>query len=184
MECNRRLAGARGPRAFEAMAALIYRSPQVNSGVVYLGDSCIDSGREHCCGRCRKEGRARCEHEFCCMARLMHRCGKTAHRAKYDLAEAGLIRLHHAGRKLCPCARCGGDSTRKAGGSILDGDGRAVGAATGYELDPQVFAAPVERPARPTGAAATTLLRPPATIAQGLEKIRAALERRQDRAGP
>jgi hypothetical protein len=73
-ECNKRIA-ARGPRAFEMMAALIYRWPQVQSGIIYIGD-----------GR---------------MAELMRRCGKTAHRAKRDLERCGLIRLHRtAGGKI------------------------------------------------------------------------------------
>lgn len=164
------------------MAALIFRSPQVASGVIYIGDSCLDAGREHhVCGSCRKAGKIECGHEHCCMARLMRRCGRTAHRAKYDLADAGLVRLHGAGRRMCPCGRCGGTS---AGGSILDQTGKPVGAATGYELDPEVFAVPVERP-RPTGAA------PPAatvqqrlTLAAGQRQLADALERMRQRAGP
>jgi hypothetical protein len=171
-ECNRRLRDARGPRAFEMMAALIYRSPQVKSGIVHLGDSCIDAGREHCCGHCRREGRRSCEHPHCCMARLMgDRCGKTAHRAKYDLLRAGLVKLHGAG------------PAERAGGKILDGSGRPVGAATGYELDPELFAAPAS-----TGRSAPGPSRPgvgrhtAATPAAGLAKMRAAIERQ--RAGP
>lgn len=117
-ECNRRLHGARGPRGFEMIAALIYRWPQVQSGIVYLGDSCTDGGREH-------------SSDHCCMAQLMGRCGKTAHRAKYDLLRAGLLKLHGAG------------SGERSGGKILNQQGRPVGAATGYELEAAILAPPV-----------------------------------------
>lgn len=120
MECNRRLAGARGPRAFELVAALVERWPQVQSGIVYLGD--VRAGE------------------------MMQRCGRTAHRAKYDLVAAGLIRLHGAGPKCCPCARCGGQA---AGGKTLNGRGELVSAATGYELDPTLIKAPPTSRAQP-----------------------------------
>lgn len=175
IECNRRLAGARGPRAFEAMAALIYRSPQVKSGIVYLGD---------CCAKAHTSDR-------CCMAQLMKRCGKTAHRAKYDLADAGLIRLHNAGRGLCPCSRCGGDQSKKAGGSILNAHGQIVSAATGYELDPALFAPPAaEQAAQVPAVAAGRQSRPPTssgrpvTVEAGRARLRDALERMRSRAGP
>jgi hypothetical protein len=171
IECNRRLRGVRGPRAFEALAALIYRSPQVQSGVVYIGDCCAGEHRS----------------EHCCMAQLMRRCGRTAHRAKYDLADAGLIKLHNAGRGLCPCSRCGGDQSKKAGGSILNAHGQVVGAATGYELDPSLFAPP--RPPRPPASASA--YRSPAqarAVSEGQARLAAALERMRpppaDRAGP
>lgn len=129
-ECNRRLHEARGPRAFEMMIALVKRWPHVKSGIVYIGDSCIDAGREHCCGTCRRKGLTSCEHDHCCMARLMQRCGKTAHRAKHDLFRVGLVKLHGAGPGV------------RAGGKIIDGHDLPVGSATGYELDPALFAAP------------------------------------------
>jgi hypothetical protein len=163
------------------VAALIYRSPQVGSGVVHLGDSCIDAGREHCCGGCRKAGFGRCDHAYCCMARLMgNRCGKTAHRAKYDLLRVGLVKLHGAGPKLCPCGKCGGGH---AGGKILDASGRPVGAATGYELDPSLFAAPPKGspPSRPSGYVSPAQQR---VRSERKAKIDAALERMRPRAGP
>lgn len=166
LECNRRLAGARGPRAWLALAALIHRSPQVGSGVVFLGDSCVDAGREHCCGSCRRNGKSSCEHAFCCMARLMSRCGKTAHRAKYDLERAGIIRLHGAGAGV------------RGGGKMLDGTGRAVGAATGYELDPELFTTPA-----PADQQASTSTSPAQrrVAAEGMQKAREALERMRAR---
>lgn len=172
-ECNRRLHDARGPRAFEAMAALMLRSPEVKSGIVYIGDSCIDAGREHCCGSCRKAGRRQCDHRHCCMSRLMgDRCGKTAHRAKHDLQRVGLVKLHGAGPQV------------KAGGKMLDHEQRAVGAATGYELDPELFTAePAARPARST----LSDDRHPAEARvrrEGQAKLRDALERMRSRAGP
>lgn len=149
LECNRRLHASRGPRAFEMMAALVYRWPQVQSGVVYIGD----------------EG----------MAELMKRCGKTAHRAKYDLARAGLVKLHCAGPGL------------RAGGKILNGRGQVVAQATGYEIDPSILkAAPESRAAsraqaRPAGSGyespAQARLR-----REGQAKIRQALENMKARA--
>lgn len=191
MECNRRLSGAHGPRAWLVIAALIYRSPKVQSGIVYLGDSCTEAGREHVCGACRRNGKTACEHEYCCMARLIARSGKTAHRAKYDLADAGLIRLHNAGRRLCPCRRCNGgnaDPSKNAGGSIFDGE-RHVGAATGYELDPGLFAAPppIHRGGRPPAPPDRKRYVSPAEERirrEGMGKIRDSLERMRSRAGP
>lgn len=127
LECNRRLRDARGPRAFELLAALVYRWPNVQSGIVYLGDLR--------------------------MGELMGgRCARTAHRAKYDLLRAGLVQLHHAGPRLCPCRRCNGgtvDASKSAGGTILDGRGRLVACATGYALDPDLFRDPIA--SRPPG---------------------------------
>lgn len=106
MECNRRIPKG-GGRAFLLVAALVERWPQVQSGIVYCGDDR--------------------------MGELMRRCGRTAHRAKYDLVRTGLLRLHGAGPKCCPCSSCGGQA---AGGKILNARGAVVSAATGYELDP------------------------------------------------
>lgn len=184
LECNRRLREARGPRAFELIAALCYRWPQVQSGIVYLGDSCLDAGRPaHCCSQCRKQGRENCEHPHCCAARLMGgRCGKTAHRAKYDLQRVGLIRLHGAGPRHCPCSRCGGDA---AGGRITAARGEVVSAATGYELegdlsDPggRLERPPQAKPSAYTSPAQARLRR------EGQAKLQRALEAMRSRAGP
>lgn len=100
------------------------------------------------------------------MARLMSRCGKTAHRAKYDLQRVGIIRLHGAGAGV------------RGGGKMLDGTGRAVGAATGYELDPELFATPTstERQASTTSSPAQRRV-----AAEGMQKAREALERMRSR---
>lgn len=147
-ECHRR-APSQGLRCFEMLMALISRFPQVQSGILYIGDSCLDAGREHCCGACRKAGR-RCEHRYFCMAKLMGkgRCGKTAHRAKYDLLRVGLIRLVGAGPRMCPCEGCGGG---KAGGTILNSNGQPVAGATGYEIDPELFGQPKQTRPRARG---------------------------------
>lgn len=156
MECNRRLAGARGPRAFELVAALVERWPQVQSGIVYLGD--VKAGA------------------------MMKRCGRTAHRAKYDLVAAGLIRLHGAGPKCCPCARCGGQA---AGGKILNGQGQVVSAATGYELDPALIGPRPQLSA--TRRASTPRQLSPAerrVLADGQAKLARALDAMRPRPGP
>jgi hypothetical protein len=155
IECNRRLAGARGPRAFELVAALVERWPQVQSGIVYLGD--------------KRAGA------------MMQRCGRTAHRAKYDLVAVGLIRLHGAGPKCCPCAKCGGAS---AGGKILNGRGELVSAATGYELDPSLIVQP--RPAPPRAGTTRRQLSPAErrVMAEGQAKVARALENMRARPGP
>jgi len=166
-ECNRRLHHARGPRAFELVAALIQRWPHVQSGIVYIWDSC-------------EGGRHRSEH--CCMAQLMRRCGKTAHRAKYDLADVGLIKLHCAGRGRCNCRRCNGEA---AGGKILNSKGQSVSQATGYELDPSVLAVPIisARKSQPRVSSyespAQRRLRE-----QGQATMRKAVESMRSRAGP
>lgn len=158
-ECNRRLSGVRGPRAFELITALVYRWPQVQSGIVYIGDAK--------------------------MGDLMHRCGRTAHRAKYDLQRVGLIRLHHAGPRMCSCHRCGGSG---AGGKILNGRGQSVSCATGYELDPEVLgregtgATPRTRPVPPGrryDSPAEARVRE-----EGRRKLQDALETMRRRAGP
>jgi hypothetical protein len=160
MECNRRLAGARGPRAFELVAALVERWPQVQSGIVYIGDE--------------KAGG------------MMRRCGRTAHRAKYDLVDAGLVQLHGAGRGLCPCSRCGGDKTKSAGGSILNGRGDVVSAATGYELDPTLTAPPAPRrsPERPRAGGRSLSPAERRIQAEGQARIAKALETMRARPGP
>ena len=159
-----------GPRAFEMVAALAYRWPQVQSGIVYIGDSCIDAGREHCCGSCRKQGRASCSHEHCCMARLMRRCGKTAQRAKHDLQRVGLVKLHGAG----PGVHAGGKFTGPEG---------PTAAATGYELEAAIFAAP--RPPRAPRPASDYVSPAVARVrAQGQAKMRQALESMRERASP
>jgi hypothetical protein len=160
-ECNRRLHGSRGPRGFEMVSALIYRWPQVQSGIVYIGDSCTDAGREH-----------RSDH--CCMAQLMKRCGKTAHRAKYDLLRAGLVKLHGAG------------PGERAGGKILNQKGQAVGAATGYQLDPAVLDAP-RPPSTPKAASGYESPAQQRLRADGRRKLADAVERMRaasSRAGP
>lgn len=194
LECNRRLRDARGPRAFELIAALVYRWPQVQSGIVYLGDSCLDAGRPaHCCSSCRKQGRESCEHPHCCAARLMgERCGKTAHRAKFDLHRVGLVRLHGAGPRHCSCSRCGGDP---AGGRIQATRGEMVSAATGYELDADMLGAGGPRASsgvaaaqtaeRPEGARARYLSPAEARLREeGQAKLQRALEKMRQRAGP
>jgi hypothetical protein len=156
MECNRRLAGARGPRAFELVAALVERWPQVQSGIVYLGD--VKAGG------------------------MMRRCGRTAHRAKYDLVRAGLIRLHGAGPKCCPCARCGGQA---AGGKILNGRGELVSAATGYELDPSLIPLPQQAAARRPGGTARQLSPAERRVRdEGRAKLARAMETMRARPGP
>src|ERR1700674_543782 len=80
-ECNRRLKDARGPRAFELIAALISRSPQVQSGVVYIGDDGMGKLMGGC--RCKKWRACACG---------FGRCWRTAHRAKYDLPRVGLVK--------------------------------------------------------------------------------------------
>jgi len=157
-ECNRRLSNSRGPRAFELIAALVYRWPQVQSGIVYIGDVK--------------------------MGDLMHRCGRTAHRAKYDLQRVGLIRLHHAGPRMCSCHRCGGVG---AGGRILNGRGQPVSCATGYELDPEILGPPVKAPGGGNGRSRPNSYVSPAQArlrAEGQAKVRDALERLRSRAGP
>jgi len=180
LEFNQRLRQARGPRAHELMAALIFRWPQTRSGIVYLGDSCLDNGHaEHRCTSCRRENRQGCPHPYCCAARLMgNRCGKTAQRAKFDLMRAGIVRLHGAGPGV------------RAGGMVLNSRGQAVPAATGYELEPLLFASrpagstpPPESMGRPTGRPPAPTAQP-ATLEAGREKMRVALERLRGRAGP
>lgn len=119
-ECKRRLyrLGVRGPRGYELAAVLVELAPKVQSGVIYMGDVR--------------------------MAERMGRCSKTAHRGKYDLLRAGLVRLSGAGPKMCPCAKCGGTA---AGGRILNSHGQPVSAATGYELDPSLLSRPKLGPA-------------------------------------
>lgn len=159
VECNRRLR-TRGPRAFEAVAALVKRWPEVQSGIVYIGDEKLGG--------------------------LMGRCGRTAHRAKYDLADAGLVRLHGAGRGMCPCSRCGGQA---AGGKILNARGQLVSAATGFELDPSILANPASPrgsapgPSRPGGGRHESPAERRIREA-GQAKIRDALAQLRDRAGP
>jgi hypothetical protein len=155
MECNRRLAGARGPRAFELVAALVERWPQVQSGIVYLGD--VKAGA------------------------MMQRCGRTAHRAKYDLVAAGLIRLHGAGPKCCPCGGCGGQA---AGGKTLNGRGESVSAATGYELDPSLIAQPRPAPRRVGTAPRHISPAQRRVLAEGQAKLARALDTLRGRAGP
>jgi hypothetical protein len=159
-ECNRRLSSVRGPRAFELVAALVYRWPQVQSGIVYIGDAK--------------------------MGDLMHRCGRTAHRAKYDLLRVGLIRLHHAGPRMCSCRRCGGVG---AGGRILNSRGQPVSCATGYELDPEVLGPPVKTPrggnGRPSSSSSRYVSPAQARVrAEGQAQLREALDRMRSRAGP
>jgi hypothetical protein len=162
IECNRRLAGARGPRAFELVAALVERWPQVQSGIVYLGD--VKAGA------------------------MMKRCGRTAHRAKYDLVRVGLIRLHGAGPGLCPCSRCNGgqrDESKFAGGKIFNAGGERVSAATGYELDPSLIPPPSRPAPRPAGVTARRLS--PAerrVLAEGQAKLSRALDAMRPRPGP
>lgn len=161
IECNRRLAGARGPRAFELVAALVERWPQVQSGIVYLGD--VKAGA------------------------MMQRCGRTAHRAKYDLVRVGLIRLHGAGPKCCPCAACGGQA---AGGKILSSSGQVVSAATGYELDPMLIQPPPtahpSTPGRPRAGGRPAYESPAEARVkrEGMAKLNAALEKMRPRPGP
>jgi hypothetical protein len=157
MECNRRFSAVGGPRAFELVAALVERWPQVQSGIVYIGDERAGA--------------------------LMRRCGRTAHRAKYDLAAAGLIVLHGAGPKYCSCARCGGP---KAGGTIYNSRNEAVAAATGYELDPTLISNPSGR-AAPSTRSNAARHRSPAEqrlVDQGRAKLAAALDNLRARPGP
>lgn len=164
IECNRRLSGARGPRAFELVAALVERWPQVQSGIVYLGD--VKAGA------------------------MMQRCGRTAHRAKYDLVRVGLIRLHGAGPGLCPCSRCNGgkrDESKNAGGSIQNARGDTVSAATGYELDPELQAPPAPRAPSTRRPRAGGRYESPAEARirrEGMAKVQAALEGMRGRPGP
>jgi len=155
IECNRRGLKARD---FELVAALVERWPQVQSGIVYLGD--LGAGA------------------------LMRRCARTAHRAKYDLMAAGLIRLHGAGPKCCPCAGCGGQA---AGGKILNAGGELVSAATGYELDPSLIPPVSRRSApRPSRSGAERHLSPTErrALADGQAKIARALDAMRPRPGP
>jgi hypothetical protein len=154
-ECNRRVP-SQGPRCFEMLVALVKRFPQVQSGTLYIGDEGI--------------------------AKLMGegRCGKTAHRAKYDLLRVGLIRLKHAGPRMCPCGRCGGE---KAGGTILNSNGKAVAAATGYEVDPALFGQPKSpKPPRPSSSYESPAQR--RLREQNQDRMKRALESLRPRAGP
>jgi hypothetical protein len=158
--CNRR--GLRA-RDFALAAALIERWPQVQSGIVYLGD--------------KRAGE------------LMRRCGRTAHRAKYDLVAAGLIRLHGAGPGMCPCSRCNGgqrDESKFAGGKILTARGERVSAATGYELDPSLITSPSSKAAarRPGGTARQLSPAERRVLDEGRAKVARALETMRARPGP
>jgi hypothetical protein len=140
---NQRCGHRRGPRIFEMVAVLIDCFPRVQSGVLYLGDEA--------------------------MGKLMKRHEKTAHRAKADLLESGLVRLSCCGPR--------------SGGKILNQAGQPVAQATGYELDPSLFPEPrrasAAAPARPLSSPAEARVR-----AAGRQRIQEALDRLRSRAGP